>query len=814
MKIRSKLLINTLFVLGVATTVAITSIVGMSKVRGTLRELTQKSTPFQIKTMEVQRTLHAALAELASLENTQSESAFTKIKSRSEAAVADAFKAQGDVAGMGGGSPDSRLKTIADQLTSLTSQRLASETTAHQASQKISQEMAGIRQRLAALDKNVKGLQFTNSRAYSQSVASTAHVSSDLRNVEVLRLSIKDMQLAFNELQRGSTKKSIMIAQGKFNASINKIKNSEYVKETPGLAEDLKNVHAKTGELIKHLNTLATADGKGDPKEKERLVQEIGEKIAVALIMVEQTISTSSQNYENETGRQERLYASSGDSTNVLIANASFLSQGIMLDGFANRLFIAGTTKEIEEIRGQIQVTIKELSSSKKALEGYLKKLNAKEEIKMLDSASTAINSVQQMLISDGGVISLVTKRIELKGSVATAAAELRNYAEEQATLGRKSLANAQATQDKSVTSLNKVVRSSTLLVGLIWVIAACAGSFFGIWIYRSVTSPLKKLISAADTIASGDLRVDLSGASNDEMGNVQNSMQTMSGGLHGMVAELRVAATHLDENSRNLNHSADKVGESAEKQINTVTQTKVAMNQMLQVSTQMACDATAVSDAAGEMKKMAESGATTIKETASELDLFIIAVEKSGKKIESLGEKSEQISEIVELIKGVADQTNLLALNAAIEAARAGEMGRGFAVVADEVRSLAVRTTSATNDIGLMIKDMQAGVKVSVAGMLEEKQGVARVKEKTTKALTAIVSIASAVTKVTEMIQRMATASEEQSATAESVSRDMESMSSVASGLVAAVSEITAAIRSMNGVISDLDHIIEKFKV
>jgi methyl-accepting chemotaxis protein len=814
MKIRSKLLINTLFVLAIATAVAITSFVGMAKVRGTLSELTQKSTPFQIKTMEAQRTLHSALAELAGLEGTQTEGAFQTAKSRTESAVSEALKAQSDLAATKGEKSDTKLKTVAEELTLLTSQRLAAEAAAHQASQNISQEMTTIRQRLTALDKSVKGLQTTTSRAYSLSVSSTAKVSANLRSVELLRLSIKDMQLAFNELQKANTKRSIMLAQGKFNAALNRAKNSEHVKETPGLAEDIKIAQTKTLELIKQLNLLAGADGSGDVAVKDRLVIEAGEKIGASLIMVEQEINSSSQHYQNETGRQERLFTDSGDSTNVLVANASFLSQGMMLDGFSNRLFNVVSLKEIEDLKAHIQALRNNMSVSRKMLEENLKKLNAKEEIKLLRSGSAALLAVENMLVSDNGVISLVAKRIELKERAAKASAELRKYAEEQAAIGRKNLESAQESQNKSVTSLNKVVNSSTLLVGIIWVVAALAGSFFGIWIYRSVTSPLKKLVSAANTIASGDLRVDLSGASNDEMGNVQSSMQTMSGGLHGMVGELREAVKHLDDNSSNLNTSVGKVGESTTKQISTVEQTKNAMHQMVLVSNDMAHDASAVADAANDMKKMAESGARTIKDTAAELDSFIIAVEISGSKIEALGVKSEQISEILELIKGVADQTNLLALNAAIEAARAGEMGRGFAVVADEVRSLAVRTTSATNDIGVMIKDMQQGVKVSVAGMLEERQGVARVKEKTTEALTAIGTIASSVTKVTEMIQRMATASEEQSATAASVSRDMESMSGIANELVGAVSDINHAISSMNGVISDLDRIIDKFKV
>ncbi|MCL4492362.1 MAG: methyl-accepting chemotaxis protein, partial [Nitrospirae bacterium] len=103
---------------------------------------------------------------------------------------------------------------------------------------------------------------------------------------------------------------------------------------------------------------------------------------------------------------------------------------------------------------------------------------------------------------------------------------------------------------------------------------------------------------------------------------------------------------------------------------------------------------------------------------TVNELVKFADTVKESAVKVESLGHKSEEINDIIILIKDIADQTNLLALNAAIEAARAGEQGRGFAVVADSVRQLAERTANATDDIAKTVRTMQTEVGESVEFM------------------------------------------------------------------------------------------------
>ncbi|KUM43366.1 chemotaxis protein [Pseudomonas sp. EpS/L25] len=123
------------------------------------------------------------------------------------------------------------------------------------------------------------------------------------------------------------------------------------------------------------------------------------------------------------------------------------------------------------------------------------------------------------------------------------------------------------------------------------------------------------------------------------------------------------------------------------------------------------------------ETEKVAEHGTRIIQAAASEMREIAQNVSQSAEVIGQLGQRSEQITAIVNTIRGIADQTNLLALNAAIEAARAGDQGRGFAVVADEVRQLAGRTSSATAEIAEMIGRILSETQQAVASM-ESTQG------------------------------------------------------------------------------------------
>jgi methyl-accepting chemotaxis protein len=142
------------------------------------------------------------------------------------------------------------------------------------------------------------------------------------------------------------------------------------------------------------------------------------------------------------------------------------------------------------------------------------------------------------------------------------------------------------------------------------------------------------------------------------------------------------------------------------------------------------------------ETRRVAEHGTQVIQQAASEMHEIAANIEQSSTLIAHLGERSEQITAIVNTIRAIADQTNLLALNAAIEAARAGEQGRGFAVVADEVRQLAARTSGSTAEISTMIGLIQSETRQAIKSMDGTRDRAAEGVELANQAGTVILQI------------------------------------------------------------------------
>src|SRR5690606_12650875 len=184
--------------------------------------------------------------------------------------------------------------------------------------------------------------------------------------------------------------------------------------------------------------------------------------------------------------------------------------------------------------------------------------------------------------------------------------------------------------------------------------------------------------------------------------------------------AEVAYAVRHLGERLASQLGAAERIVDSAQQMIATEEQTSLLSEQAL--------------GAARQTRGSSDAGLQLLRETISRMHQLSARADASRALIETLSQRSEDIQRVTQVIQGIASQTNLLALNAAIEAARAGEYGRGFAVVADEVRGLAARTSSATDEVGQMVADIQQQTTAVVeqirqlAGDLD--QGVGAVEE------------------------------------------------------------------------------------
>jgi twitching motility protein PilJ len=194
----------------------------------------------------------------------------------------------------------------------------------------------------------------------------------------------------------------------------------------------------------------------------------------------------------------------------------------------------------------------------------------------------------------------------------------------------------------------------------------------------------------------------------------------------------------------------------------------------------QVSNNAEASAEAARRALDAAEQGNRSVRDTLEGMQRIRASVQASAKKIKSLGDRSLEISDIINVINDITEQTNLLALNAAIEAARAGEAGRGFAVVADEVRKLAEHSRTATKDIAALIKAIQAETNEAVVVMEEGTKEVevgARLADQAGRALDAISTV---VRQSAELVQEISLASKQQVRGTEGVANAMQIISNI----------------------------------
>jgi twitching motility protein PilJ len=214
------------------------------------------------------------------------------------------------------------------------------------------------------------------------------------------------------------------------------------------------------------------------------------------------------------------------------------------------------------------------------------------------------------------------------------------------------------------------------------------------------------------------------------------------------------------------------------------------------------------------QASKNAGDGAEAVRNTNAAMDAIREHVQETARTIKRLGESSQEIGNIVQLINDIADRTSIVALNASIQAAMAGEAGRGFAVVAEEVQRLAERSTNATQQIDTLIKNIQGEINEAGTSMEESIQRVVDGSELADDAHTRLQEIETVTNRLAELIQSISASSEQQAKTSDDIAKTMEEVGEISAHTSTASRQTALSMQNLAKTSEQLSVSVEAFRL
>jgi twitching motility protein PilJ len=232
------------------------------------------------------------------------------------------------------------------------------------------------------------------------------------------------------------------------------------------------------------------------------------------------------------------------------------------------------------------------------------------------------------------------------------------------------------------------------------------------------------RLMNELADLADGDLTVKAT-VTGDITGAIADSVNHTTDELRKLVVGVSAASQEVARATSEAGAVTAGLSEAAQRQAAQIREAGSAVELMGKSIQEVDSSATQSAEVARRTLAVTEQGARAVENTIAGMDGIREQIQETSKRIKRLGESSQEIGEIVDLISDITEQTNVLALNAAIQAASAGEAGRGFSVVAEEVQRLAERSAAATKQIGSLVKTIQADTQNAVVAMEKSTRGV-----------------------------------------------------------------------------------------
>ncbi|MFK7964506.1 MAG: methyl-accepting chemotaxis protein [Burkholderiaceae bacterium] len=321
------------------------------------------------------------------------------------------------------------------------------------------------------------------------------------------------------------------------------------------------------------------------------------------------------------------------------------------------------------------------------------------------------------------------------------------------------------------------------------------------------------RLMNELQEVADGDLTVQAT-VSEDITGAIADSVNYTVEELRNLVARINSTAEMVNEASSKAQMTSSSLQTASEQQSREIRETGEAVLRMAQQINEVSARAAESVDVAQNSLSASQGGAQAVNHAIGGMNVIRDQIQETAKRIKRLGESSQEIGEIVELISDLTEQTNVLALNAAIQAASAGEAGRGFTIVAEEVQRLAERSGEATNQIAMLIKTIQADTQDAVAAMERSTQGVVEGTRRSDEAGKSLESIGSVSAELAKLIEGFSETTSRQAASAGTVAQSIQRILLVTEQTSKGTSETAGSISQLSELAQELKNSVSRFKV
>ncbi|HEY6453689.1 MAG TPA: methyl-accepting chemotaxis protein [Steroidobacteraceae bacterium] len=305
------------------------------------------------------------------------------------------------------------------------------------------------------------------------------------------------------------------------------------------------------------------------------------------------------------------------------------------------------------------------------------------------------------------------------------------------------------------------------------------------------------RLLDELSSLADGDLTVQAT-VTEDITGAIADSINYAVDALRGLVTTINSSAISLDGAARQTQALAQHLAKASGAQSKQIAAATETAGHVAAATEEVSGNAERASDVARHSVDVAHKGGEAVRRTIDGMNAIRETIQDTSKRIKRLGESSQEIGNIVELINDIAEQTNILALNASIQASMAGEAGRGFAVVADEVQRLAERAATATKQIEVLVRTIQTDTNEAVVSMersTTDVVGGALLAENAGAALEEIEQVSN---QIASLVQNISASSRQQSGAVQNIARNMQVLKEISAQTADSTSATSVAIAKL----------------